>query len=96
LRKLLAGRERRRKIIDDLKASAFGAIRAAQGGAMNTDVDPAPRRAESTLIRRPIPVIARKGTGGSVETWNAAHEVWAIYLRLFARRVWDRVNKEAA
>jgi hypothetical protein len=28
---------------------------------MNTDVDPAPRRAESTSIRRPIPVTARKG-----------------------------------
>lgn len=34
--------------------------------------------------------------GGSVEAWNAAHEIWAMYLRLFARRVWDRINKKAA
>ena len=30
--------------------------------------------------------------GGSVEAWNAANEIFSMYLRLFARRVRKRIK----
>jgi hypothetical protein len=30
--------------------------------------------------------------GGSVEAWNVAHEIFAMYMRLFAKRVRARID----
>ena len=30
--------------------------------------------------------------GGSVEAWNVAHEIFAMYMRLLAKRVRVRIN----
>jgi hypothetical protein len=51
-----------------------------------------------SIAGRPITDQSGEGMvpGGSIEAWNAAHEIFAIMLRLFARRVRNRVTQEAA
>jgi hypothetical protein len=47
---------------------------------------------------RPLTDPSREGMlpGGSTEAWLAANEVFAMYLRLFARRVYDRTSSAVA